>query len=294
GGLVALLLIELVVLWPFPAGTPAPPGLVPSWRGAPGAVLHLPTRKRQIGNLAMYYQTAHGRPIVGGYIHRELPGMDDYKRALDAILAPTDTSEGADGPTPAEVRGLLAGLDIGHALAHRAFVNPAQFAATQARLTAALGPAVADAGDALVFVVPAVAWAEGSLAAYDVGLDLAHVQVEPAAVRPGEAVTVTLEWRASARPAAPYTVFIHLLDARGERAAQQDGQPLGGRWPTTLWAPGERLLDQHVLHVGAAVPPGVYDLGIGLYGPRADERAGVTGAHVRDGMAVVPGAVEVR
>jgi hypothetical protein len=65
-GLVALLLLEAVVLWPFPEGTPQPPRMVASWRDGAGAVLNLPSKKRQIGNLASTIRRLMAGPSWAG------------------------------------------------------------------------------------------------------------------------------------------------------------------------------------------------------------------------------------
>ncbi|MGH2461628.1 MAG: 6-pyruvoyl-tetrahydropterin synthase-related protein, partial [Chloroflexota bacterium] len=62
---------------------------------------------------------------------------------------------------------------------------------------------------------------------------LVGASVQPSA--PGAPIVVNLEWRALAAPSADYTVFVHLLDARGRLVAQHDGPPLAGTYPTTDW-----------------------------------------------------------
>jgi hypothetical protein len=83
---------------------------------------------------------------------------------------------------------------------------------------------------------------------------------------------VTLLWRALAPPPVDYTVFVHLLDANGSLVAGNDTQPLGGRYPTTIWSAGEHILDIHNLPTPADLPPGQYQLAIGLYQQTTGER----------------------
>ncbi|HLY67161.1 MAG TPA: hypothetical protein VKU60_16615, partial [Chloroflexota bacterium] len=71
-----------------------------------------------------------------------------------------------------------------------------------------------------------------------------------------------LQWQALKAPRLDYTVFIHLLDSSGQLLAQADAQPLEGDFPTTLWQPGETVLDPHQL---PALPPGVARIEVGLY-----------------------------
>lgn len=47
--------------------------------------------------------------------------------------------------------------------------------------------------------------------------------------------------------------------------AGHDGQPDGGRFPTSAWQPGQIILDVHALTVPGDAPRGEYELEAGLY-----------------------------
>jgi 4-amino-4-deoxy-L-arabinose transferase-like glycosyltransferase len=104
------------------------------------------------------------------------------------------------------------------------------------------------------------------------------------AVAPGETLTVTLYWQSLAPLGEDYTVFTHLSGPGPGAAAHRpgavsdgtvaasdspvtghDGQPGGGRYPTTAWQPGETILDVHVLPIPAGALEGEYQLRAGLY-----------------------------
>jgi hypothetical protein len=57
-------------------------------------------------------------------------------------------------------------------------------------------------------------------------------------------VTVRLWWDVRDTFETPYTVFVHYL-RDGEQIAQHDSQPGQGLLPTTLWQPGDLILDEH-------------------------------------------------
>ncbi len=95
-----------------------------------------------------------------------------------------------------------------------------------------------------------------------VGLDTAASSLQP-----GDALPVTLHWRAQATPDKSWTVFVHLLNEQGDIVAQQDQVPGAGRFPTTGWLPEEYIIDPYTLHLPADGPPGEYRLEIGLYDP---------------------------
>ncbi len=80
-------------------------------------------------------------------------------------------------------------------------------------------------------------------------------------VRLGER-QVTLTWRAISKPAADYTVFVHVLDAQGHVVDQHDSPPQAGTYPTHLWDASDVVEDTHPLPQTAVGPA---HLEIGLY-----------------------------
>jgi hypothetical protein len=97
--------------------------------------------------------------------------------------------------------------------------------------------------------------------------------VAPDALVPGGAAEVTLHWQPITRLGADYTTFAHLFNANGDKIAQSDRRPGGVFYPTTLWKPGETLIDHHTLALPADPGPGPYTLVVGLY-DAAMERLG--------------------
>jgi len=75
---------------------------------------------------------------------------------------------------------------------------------------------------------------------------------------------LTLYWQATNRPNADYTTFVHLRDAMNHNAAQQDGPPGQGRYPTSLWDKGDIVAQPVTLSLNN-ITPGRYHLVIGLY-----------------------------
>lgn len=104
------------------------------------------------------------------------------------------------------------------------------------------------------------------------GIRLRGYDLPSRPVAAGQVLDLTLYWEAVERPGADLTVFVHLLDARGEPIAQHDGAPRDGACPTWIWQPGETLRDHHTLNVertGAGAP---YTLYAGLYDRRSGQR----------------------
>lgn len=109
----------------------------------------------------------------------------------------------------------------------------------------------------------------GHLLGADVGLPpairLLGYDISPEAVRPGGVLDLALYWQALQSLGRDYTIFVHLTDGAGQLYAQQDGPPLAGRAPTSLWLAGEVLRDPHTLTLKPDLPPGRYQISIGLY-----------------------------
>ena len=107
------------------------------------------------------------------------------------------------------------------------------------------------------------------------GLDLVGFDLDRAdgAYKPGGIIYLQLWWRATGQSVKDWTVFTHLLGpARpdGNRVwAGSDAQPGQGSVRTTTWAPGDLILDEYQLQLPPDVPPGEYEIEIGLYDPTA-------------------------
>lgn len=91
-----------------------------------------------------------------------------------------------------------------------------------------------------------------------------------------------LVWQADNETTTSYRVFVHLVDENGQIVAQSDGEPAAWTRPTTGWLPGEIVLDVHTISL-ENVPPGSYQLNIGLYDPETGDRLVVAGG----GTAVI-------
>jgi hypothetical protein len=110
-------------------------------------------------------------------------------------------------------------------------------------------------------------------------------EVRLVGVRTSEPITreTTLElvWQAAPRAYADYTVFLHLLDAEGTRVAGVDVAP---PVPMSDWARGEVVRMRYApdgpqqLPLPPGLPPGRYQLVVGLYRPDTGARLSVLDA----------------
>jgi hypothetical protein len=118
-----------------------------------------------------------------------------------------------------------------------------------------------------------------------VGLDLPRRQVKA-----GDSLPLTLYWQAAGTFDKSWTVFVHLIDSKGNIISQQDQVPGAGQFPTTGWVPDEYVIDDYNLQIPADAPPGqeAYRLEIGLYDANDFSRLPVTaaGAIVNDHLGL--------
>jgi hypothetical protein len=105
--------------------------------------------------------------------------------------------------------------------------------------------------------------------------------------------SLTLTWQANQPFDADYTVFIQAWQD-GQQVAGFDGPPVQNNYPTSLWSPGEVVVDTHPLDL-SSLTPGQYDLLVGLYNSATGQRLPAFGP---DGplpdYAVNAGSLEVR
>ena len=87
--------------------------------------------------------------------------------------------------------------------------------------------------------------------------------------RSGQPFEVTAGWTVAAPLDANYTIFAHLVDVEGQIIAQQDQQPLGGRYPTTIWEPGEVVSDTISIALPAEAAGKTACLRLGMYEPQS-------------------------
>ncbi len=105
--------------------------------------------------------------------------------------------------------------------------------------------------------------------------------IKQSPIRRGDAFRVELYWQAEQRAPTDYTVFVQLLDARGNLIAQRDSAPRGGTYPTSIWDAGEVIADSYTLTVPPDADAGAYQLIVGMYHWQTLQRLPVTDAEYR-------------
>lgn len=93
---------------------------------------------------------------------------------------------------------------------------------------------------------------------YLLGYDLSSQQVSP-----GGRLELHLYWHAKHVPQAGYASFVH-ISTGGPPVAQSDRQNPGGV-PSKEWTPEGYIYDAHVIYLPEWVPPGTYQVIVGLW-----------------------------
>jgi hypothetical protein len=99
----------------------------------------------------------------------------------------------------------------------------------------------------------------------DGSLTLVGYDLDPSDPVPGQELRVILYWRVEQDLSKDYHTYVHLLNDEGQAIAQSDHRPGQEYYPSSLWKPGETLLDVHVLSIPGETQPGVVTLVAGAY-----------------------------
>ncbi len=113
----------------------------------------------------------------------------------------------------------------------------------------------------------------------------------------GGTLPITLFWDVLAQPEQDYSIFVHLCqDCEVPPVAGQDGPPLGGYLPTSVWLPGKPVHDERAIRLPLDMPPGRYTLLVGVYypgDPALSARLPVAGSPVLPHQRLVLTTVEI-
>jgi 4-amino-4-deoxy-L-arabinose transferase-like glycosyltransferase len=130
-------------------------------------------------------------------------------------------------------------------------------------------------------------------AAYEGVIHLRRGLVLDQAVRAGEPVRIALAWETDEPIADSFRVFAHVIDQGGALRAQHDMIPGGGLFPMTYWEPGVEVVDRFAVTLPPDLPPGTYEVRVGIYHPGNGLRLPVTSGDEAGPDYVVVGRVTV-
>ena len=99
------------------------------------------------------------------------------------------------------------------------------------------------------------------------GVSLVGFATKPGLLRAGDALSVTLLWRADRNQQDDFAGFVHMVDHGGQPITKSDRVPTVYRFPPRLWRSGDVIADHRALDIPTGTPPGVYKLDFGAYMP---------------------------
>ncbi len=118
---VTLVIFEYVPIWPFPAGDARMPPVIQYIIDQPGdgAMLHVPMGRRRVNNQALFFQTATGRPIVGGEVLRLLPDVPPWLETIEGLILADSAPDVVSRPSLEERQAWLRLFDVDWVLLHK-------------------------------------------------------------------------------------------------------------------------------------------------------------------------------
>lgn len=88
-----------------------------------------------------------------------------------------------------------------------------------------------------------------------------------------------LYWQANAPASKNYTIFTQVLTEQNQYVTGHDIQPINSLYPTSLWQPGEVVVEEINLALPANIAPGDYRLVTGMYDLATGQRPPTTDVH---------------
>lgn len=97
-------------------------------------------------------------------------------------------------------------------------------------------------------------------------LRLRGYQISPELLAPSTPFSLTLYWEALAPLERPYSVAVKGFGQAGQLIARDDSYPDAGRWPTTLWEPGQLIADRKKIWLsGQTLTPTLARITVDVY-----------------------------
>jgi hypothetical protein len=98
--------------------------------------------------------------------------------------------------------------------------------------------------------------------------------LEHRSLAPGSTLHLVLVWRPQQVLDTDYKLFVHVADENDKPLAQWDGLPGLNTARTSQWLVGEAFSDHVLLPIPDNMPPGEYQVLVGLYDGSSGERLG--------------------
>lgn len=114
---------------------------------------------------------------------------------------------------------------------------------------------------------PAPGEAEGDGVTIEGAVETLGCKVDKPRAKAGDEVSLRCFYKVLRPLPEPWSVFVHVEDARGAMRINGDHPPAGGMHPTSAWKPGEIVRDATTLGIPKDEPPGTLRVWFGLWRP---------------------------
>jgi hypothetical protein len=267
GTLGLLGVLSLLVLdyshWPFPTITPVVSPFYEQLAMEPGdfAIAPLPSG-RQSAKYHMYYQTIHGKQIVGGHVSRTPRDANRFaeEHALIRLLRRAKPVDSEITDISRQFHG-LAEVGIRYLVLHKDQLPRDLVEQWKAFLT--LQPAYED--EHLIAYRTDLRLGRDYSFAYALtpALGLLQVGASPRdEVLQGTFVGLEIYWGAAEPPGRDLATQIEFVDEAGD-VAQVERVALYPDWPSARWPLDTIAVDRYRVRIDAGLPAGKYDVRVG-------------------------------
>ncbi len=129
-------------------------------------------------------------------------------------------------------------------------------------------------------------------AQFDTLVNLRGYTITPTTLSAGQPLHLQLYWEVTGKPPGDYLLFVHVLDQFGNIIVQRDTHPGLGNFPSSLWQPGDRFIEDISLYLPeTAYAPTQATVKIGYYALDGSYRLGITaadGTGLGDALTLAP------
>jgi hypothetical protein len=114
---------------------------------------------------------------------------------------------------------------------------------------------------------PAPGEGAGAGVTIDGAVETLGCKIDKARAKPGDEVSLRCFYKVLRPLPEPWSIFVHVEDARGAMRVNADHPPVGGMHPTRDWKPGEIVRDATKLGIPKDEPAGTLRIWYGLWRP---------------------------
>lgn len=252
------------------------------------AIVGLPG-KRQITERYMFYQTAHGRPILGGHVSRLPSQAMEFTDSVPLVAGMYRSSTGGintDVPDISRQLSLLSEAGFRYIVIHKGLARAALVDEWQTSL--AIAPRYED-GEVVVYSTAPVAGEDFALK-HDLGAGVGITQADLGCV--DSTLELAIVWGTMAAPEMDLQVDVSLVDEAG-RVDQVQRFEVSPTWPSREWPANAIVRDRFSVQVAPDLDEGIYAVVVELVrdGQVVGQRAmvgNVVVAEAGEGCCVFP------